>query len=64
MATKDDVQTVLNLTLLERLHMQKGIALYIKSMERSRNCELPGSDVYGMRTRDLAILRDLAARLS
>lgn len=63
-ADSKDIDRNLAMTLIERLHVQKALQLYAKSIERSRNNELPGSDVYAARTRDLAIVRELSSQVS
>lgn len=67
MASKDDAPVIdrnLAMTLVERLHVQKALNLYAKSVERSRQNELPGSDIYRMRTADLDVIRGLANRVA
>lgn len=54
----------LDLTLIERLHVQKAMNLYLKSLERSRGNEVPGSDVYRFRTDDMVIVRALVNRVA
>lgn len=64
---KDDAPVVdrnLAMTLIERLHVQKALNVYAKSVERSRSNELPGSDIYRMRTEDLNVIRALANKVA
>lgn len=73
MATKDNVDSgvpvngvdrALSMNLVERLHVQKALQLYSKSVERSRANEVPGSDVYRFRTIDLDVIRGLLNRVA
>lgn len=67
MAAKDDTPVVdrnLAMTLVERLHVQKALGLYAKSIERSRSNEVPGSDIYRLRTSDLDVIRAILNRVS
>lgn len=51
-------------SLLERQHTHKALALYIKSLERSRANELHGSDIYRFRTDDIALAEAVKQRLA
>lgn len=51
-------------SLLERQHTHKAMAMYIKSLERSRANELHGSDIYRFRTQDIAIAEAVKQRLA
>lgn len=67
MAVKEEVVNVdrtLAMTLVERLYVQKALQVFYKSLERSRNNEMAASEVYQMRTKELAVVRDLMNRVA
>lgn len=61
---KAGIDRSVELTLQDRLHVQKGMQLYLKSLERSRGNEVPGSDVYRFRTTDMEIVRAVLNRVA
>lgn len=61
---KPDGSRDLTLSQVERLHVQRALQLYDKSVVRSRGNEIPHSGVYEMRSADLLIIRDVLARVS
>lgn len=60
----DPKDRTLDMTLIERLHVQKALQLYVKSVERARNNEIAGSDVYRHRTQDIDAIRAILNRVS
>lgn len=61
---KAAIDRTLELTLQDRLHVQKGMQQYLKSLERSRGNEVAGSDVYRFRTADMEIVRAVLNRVA
>lgn len=51
-------------SLLERQHTKRAVELYIKSLERSRNNELAGSDIWRFRGQDIDLAKSVLSRLS
>lgn len=54
---------VLELTLVERLYVQRAIAGLLASLERSRAKELPGTEIYDLRGRELEAVTAISRRL-
>lgn len=63
-ADMNQVDRQVPVTVLERLHVKRAIELYIKSLERSRNNELPGSDIWRLRGADIDVNKVLLGKFS
>lgn len=50
-------------SLVEKLWLSKAIAMQSKSLERSLSNELPGSEIYDLRKREIGALAVLTAKV-
>lgn len=50
---------VKQLDVLKRVWVCKSLELQKSALMRSRNKEIPGSEIYGLRTREIQFLEDL-----
>ena len=55
--------TSVSMSHVERLYVQRSLDLQITALERSIKKEIAGSDFVLMREREIAMLRELRARL-
>lgn len=51
------------LDILERGYIKKALATLIKVVERSRAKEIPGTEIFQLRDREIAALTDIARKL-
>lgn len=58
------IDRTVSVSILERLHCKRAIELYIKSLERSRNNELPGSDIWRLRGADIDVNKVLVGKFA
>lgn len=63
-AAANDGDRSVVLSTLERAHVAKAMQAYLKSIERSRSNELPGSDIYRFRTADMAVVESLRGKFT
>lgn len=63
-AANDDGSRQVSLSRLERLHVQQALKAYNKSLERSKNNEIAGSDVSRYREADMALVGQILLRLA
>ena len=63
MATSDKVST-LEVTLLEKLWIKKSLETQRAALNRSLNKEIIGSDIYGLRAREIQVLDSIIVKVS